>query len=140
MGPLPGAGQTVPRAELTAATASAALSPQGEAALNLDAEYVTAGLKGTDQKKRSRAMSTNGDLWTNLFDVIGRRSANKVPAHTTAAQVAAGAVPIETYIGNGLADAAAGASAHLCQPSSCTRPGTTSNSSSPSSSPFAWLQ
>ena len=110
--------QTVPRAELIAATSAAGLSSTSQAALGIDATYVTNGLTANEKQRWRRTSSSNGDLWEQFYSTAGSRTAQKVPAHTIAAQVAAGEVDAQIYIGNGIADAVAGIAAQLCQPTS----------------------
>ena len=105
---------TVPRAELWAAILAARTQPPGGTLrLRSDAAYVVRGLQQASAVERLQA-GTNGDLWCLLASIIAEKSlavdVAKVKSHAER-RVLLGEVELESFIGNLLADAGAGASA-----------------------------
>ncbi len=112
--PVPGK-QTVPRAELWAACKAAEASQNvADAVLDADASYIMHGCANEGAIKKAKA-SPNGDLWTIYDDaarVNGHRmKVSKVDAHQHPSKIITGGMPLDAYIGNHLADAAANAAA-----------------------------
>ena len=110
--PAPGRA-TVPRAELWAAIMAAREAPHGSAVtLGIDASYV---IKGMASQFESRLLhGLNGDLWAMLQGTIQERSLQLLPCKVKAhaeEQVLLGHMDLEDFLGNALADAAAGAAA-----------------------------
>ncbi len=107
--------QTVPRAELWAACVVAKHANEGSpCVLNSDAAYVVN--TAADAAKTSRARrGANGDLWSQLARLHKGRGAPlhiaKVTAHSKPVDVLEGRVDVANFLGNHLADAAAGAAA-----------------------------
>ena len=106
--------QTVPRAETTAALRVLQQEWQQDGAKRLvvDASYVEKGFP--EEARHQRCQGANGDLWNDLdTHEQGQFDIAKCTSHTTLAQVVAGKVPLQEYIGNNLADIAAGVAAQL---------------------------
>ena len=110
--------QTVPRAELGAIKLAASLASPGQGLTVFpDATYTSRGLALDDRAARLAKLSkgTNGDLWTELVDTLTEQHldvrANKVRAHARLSEVVAGSVAPEEFLGNLVADAAAGLAA-----------------------------
>ncbi len=115
-GPVPGR-QTVPRAELWSAISVGERAP-GDAPVQLgaDASYVVD--TAADVSRLARAMrSANGDLWSRFDACRKSRTAaldiRKVEAHAPPSEVLSGQRSFQEYIGNHIADAAAGAAAEV---------------------------
>ena len=108
--------QTVPRAELWAAGAGIKAT-RGEERIEVksDAKYVVEGWKAMGKARENQAAGRNADLWQCLRgEVAGRRGGvglTKVKAHLTAEDVVDSGKPVDDFVGNILADAAAGAAA-----------------------------
>ena len=87
--------------------------PGGTLRLRSDAAYVVRGLQQASAVERLQA-GTNGDLWCLLASIIAEKSlavdVAKVKSHAER-RVLLGEVELESFIGNLLADAGAGASA-----------------------------
>ena len=111
--------QTVPRAELQAILNVVGLLPQDMKQLHIhpDATYTANGLMPDKRELRQRMEhGTNADLWIQLKDLEGRLglvlSGHRTPAHTSPDDlVEMRGPPLRDFLGNLLADAAAGASA-----------------------------
>ncbi len=90
------------------------MAEQQPATLRADATYVINGWASTERRKRAKAQA-NGDLWAELERITDARGVNlaisKVDAHMHPVQVINGLASVEDYLGNHLADAAAGAAA-----------------------------
>ncbi len=109
---MPGA-QTVPRAELWAACMVAEMIPNGNGAtIKADADYVVKGMSEHPRQAKLRR-GRNGGLWSRLLDGLASRSstleATKVKAHIDPADAIRGKGDVADYLGNHVADAAAGA-------------------------------
>ena len=63
----------------------------------------------------------NGDLWTEIFgrEQRGNDEAFKIDSHQGVKAVEEGDVPLQHWLGNALADVAAGAAATLARPQHC---------------------
>ncbi len=112
--PVPGR-QTVPRAELWAACVmSEHADPSKPAHLLSDAAYIVNTVNDKGRQTRARC-GANGDLWSSWAKLDGSRSepvhVTKVAAHASPVQVLNGSRCFADYIGNHIADAAAGAAA-----------------------------
>ena len=108
--------QTVPRAEATAAAeALIRAAPAKITELGVDATYVTNGF-GDEAKTDERERGCNSDLWLQIHENRGDAIANKITSHQRYEEVEAGAMLIEDWLGNGLADLAAGFAQKLRQP------------------------
>ena len=111
--------QTVPRAELQAILNVVGLLPQDMKQLHIhpDATYTANGLMPDKRELRQRMEhGTNADLWIQLKDLEGRLglvlSGHRTPEHTSPDDlVEMRGPPVRDFLGNLLADAAAGASA-----------------------------
>ncbi len=112
--PVPGR-QTVPRAELWAACI-AANSTDGstESRLKADAAYVV-DTTASGQRLERCSRGANGDLWAQYAQANRAKpcpmSVSKVRAHALPAEALCGRHDLEDFIGNHIADAAAGAAA-----------------------------
>ncbi len=112
--PVPGR-QTVPRAELWAAC-MAAEQTDGTSAfvLNADAAYVVDAASDMERVERLRR-GGNGDLWSRLATANKARGVGvdirKVQAHAPPNEVLDGSRSFGEYMGNHVADSAAGAAA-----------------------------
>ncbi|MCP3971767.1 MAG: hypothetical protein GY717_15885 [Rhodobacteraceae bacterium] len=111
--------RTVPRAEVwaVATAARAADDPSALRQVCSDASYVVNGICATEQKRRRLRAAQNGDVWRALFGEAptGPDCCRKVKGHLTYQQVLDGAATYEAYVGNHVADAAAGAEAAAAQ-------------------------
>ena len=100
--------QTVPRAEVWAATLVASKAPsKGDLKIGIDASYV---VNGIDRKSRL-LKGDNGDLWAVLFSILdgrdGTTSPHKIKSHLEdrgAEGIATSRASGEDVIGNALAD------------------------------------
>ena len=107
--------QSVPRAETFAgfrALHRAAEHPIAE--WWSDASYVVQGARAFSQRKNG----ANGDIWCSLDAESKKRFQllpSKVKSHCTLSCVQAGLLTFHQYVGNGLADIAAGAAAEIYQ-------------------------
>ena len=112
--------QTVPRAETWAG--AKALAAFGPSLLHwlCDASYTVQGAQHSDTRLSGR----NGDVWVELMSQIRRipdfAGPRKIRAHTTLECVRRGDVSFADYLGNNLADAAAGAAGQVFQESTPT--------------------
>ncbi len=115
-GPVPGR-QTVPRAELwSACTVGERVPRDVPVRLLADASYVVD--TAADDSRLARARRTaNGDLWSRFVACRESRSAaidvQKVEAHAPPGEVLKGLREFDKFIGNHIADAAAGAAAEM---------------------------
>ncbi len=115
-GPVPGR-QTVPRAELWSACAVGELVPSDvPVRLLADASYVVDTAADDSRLNRARR-AANGDLWSRFAACRESRSSamnvRKVEAHAPPGEVLNGLRDFDKYIGNHIADAAAGAAAEM---------------------------
>ena len=97
---------------------------------NIDALYTVRGLfamSSADGGADEAAVAdkwlggSNGDLWQDVADTLQKEHATdlvptKVRAHASFDQVLVGKIPLEKFVGNLLADAAADAAAQLLRP------------------------
>ena len=119
---VPGA-QTVPRAELWAATTALRIAKSHGARrvrIVSDAAYVTGGAARRGGERLRYTSGSNGDLWYSFYELIdGWRSnavsIDKVKAHRDYAAVQARQLDFCDWVGNIGADAAAGAAAEKGQ-------------------------
>ncbi len=112
--PVPGR-QTVPRAELWAAYLATDGTDGGtEAQLKADAAYVV-DTAASDQRLERCCRGANGDLWVQFAQTNRAKtcpmSISKVRAHALPAEALSGHHDLEDFVGNHIADAAAGAAA-----------------------------
>jgi len=117
---VPGA-QTVPRAELWAATLGVkAAAPGTDITVHPDATYVHQGISRCDLKPR--VAGVNADAWERLRVAAEERSlsSERAPAHQALAALVAGKADALLYLGNLLADSAAGTAAARAQSTSAT--------------------
>jgi hypothetical protein len=109
--------QSVPRAEVWAiASALNQGAVTGKVDVRPDASYAVDGIVGDEGARSRRRQGANGDVWEALDQAVDENEAvvevKRVPAHAEMRDLVAGAVSVEDYIGNALADAAAGAVAY----------------------------
>ena len=110
--------QTVPRAELVGWIGGNELNPM--VPCRSDSLHVVKGVSSlsdiADADSSPLLRHSNYDLWRIAYKALEESHAPppiKVKAHTTLEQVAEGSVSVQDYIGNGMADALAGAAAFL---------------------------
>ncbi len=110
-------GQTVPRGELWAACAAARVAPSMIGArIMADATYIVDTLKDPERLGKARAKA-NGDLWAEYLEGVKEAGADlnavKVKAHMEPKELLNGKANLEHFMGNHVADAAAGAAAEM---------------------------
>ena len=78
-----------------------------------DATYVVHGTARDERGLKSLSEGMNGDIWTGLSALLDSKlpAADKIKAHSSVDDVRSGRMTWEQYLGNNLADAAAGAAA-----------------------------
>ena len=125
-GPLPGRWQTVPRSELYAAIQVLDLVRTGNVVIFSDCSYFV-DHAGLAEKRNCMCLGSNGDLWTRWWALIDERNkvvdplgaplwtvvVKKVKAHSEYADLCSGAITLENFKGNALADYLAGKGAEL---------------------------
>ena len=125
-GTLPGVRQTVPRAEITAATQALNHSVPSEGAATF--EFCTDCMvlvNGWWRGKAKCMQSCNADVWEDFWNAVdafpGAVLIRKVKAHTTQEDVEAGRISAEDKKGNEAADHNAGLGAKLHEPTFAQR-------------------
>ena len=115
-GPLHGPRQTVPRSELYAAIQVLTLVQSGDVVIFSDCSYFV-DHAGSMEKRECLCLGRNGDLWTMWWDLRdkrdGRTIVKKVKAHSVYSDLCSGAITLENFRGNALADYLAGKGAEL---------------------------
>ena len=119
-GNVPGA-QSVPRSETFAAVLGLRHVGNRIKSWQSDASYCVQGASANRNDQMSQGK--NGDLWCVLreqFSLNPDIAVSKVKAHLTLSHVLDGAISFESYLGNGLADLAAGIAADSFQQQQAT--------------------
>ena len=115
-GPLPGRRQTVPRSELFAAIAVLDLVQRGDVVIFSDCSYLVDHADSL-AKRECLCLGRNGDLWTRWWHLIDTRDGlvvvKKVKAHSMYSDLCSGAITLENFRGNALADYLAGKGAEI---------------------------